>query len=285
MALGASRRVARPDHRRAAPRTGARRQPPDADSGRRDGRTASPCARPIRSSRTPSFRPPTRSRSTGTRTRVCAACAARRSYRRSSRVAGSSSCSTARPCRAASARSSSYASASTRIGRRPVVQVPHAAHAGLVGLLEAAEARAQRRVEGRALDGVAELGRLEDRVLLGVDADADVVAAPRQVVRRVGAPVTAALVAVGEAGGRAVVAGRDDPLVGDEHGADVAAQARGSLTSRHGQEHEVLLGGGAHRGAAGVGSIRGRRRRRVHACSVPGHGRRRPPAAGAMRCA
>src|SRR6185437_10767308 len=115
------------------------------------------------------------------------------------------------------------------VARRPLVQVADAADAGLVELLQAAEAGPQRRVAASRLDGVAEPGCLEQGVLLGVDADADVVAAAALVVLGVGAALAAALVAVAEAGRCAVVSGRDDALVCDEHRADVTAEAHGAL--------------------------------------------------------
>src|SRR3954451_12642003 len=49
------------------------------------------------------------------------------------------------------------------LGRLPRVQVAHLDHAGLMQLLEAAEARPQRRVAGGAVGGVAQPRRLQQR--------------------------------------------------------------------------------------------------------------------------
>ncbi len=105
----------------------------------------------------------------------------------------------------------------------------------------------------RALHGVADLGRLQQGVLLGMDADADVVAVALGVILGVGAAVAAALVAVREAGRCAVVAGGDDPLVGDQDRAHVAAQAGRPLAGRHREQHEVLLTRGAGLRTSAIG--------------------------------
>ena len=76
-------------------------------------------------------------------------------------------------------------------------------------LIGAAEAGTRSGEEIRARDRRAGAGGREQRVLLGVDADADVVRGARFVVPAVRAALAAALVAVGHARGRAVVAGRD----------------------------------------------------------------------------
>ena len=96
---------------------------------------------------------------------------------------------------------------------------------------------------------LAEAGGGEDGVLLGVDADADVVrtAAERGVGVALRAAVAAALAAVGHAERGAVVAGADHPTLAGDHRADAAAEAVGAGARRQGdqQEVEVLVGAGA----------------------------------------
>ena len=88
-------------------------------------------------------------------------------------------------------------------GRLPGVEEDDALGARLAQLLEAAEAGAQRRVAVRALERVAEPGGLQDRVLLGVHADADVVGRAARVLLAVGAAVAALLARRCSAGSRA----------------------------------------------------------------------------------
>ena len=73
------------------------------------------------------------------------------------------------------------------------MQVADLADVRLQQLLQAAEAGLQRRVHRAAVDGDAEAGRGEQRILFGVDADADVIALARCVLFRLGAAVTAAV--------------------------------------------------------------------------------------------
>ena len=126
---------------------------------------------------------------------------------------------------------------------------------GLAQLLEAAEARPQRRVAVRAVERVAEARRLQDRVLLGVHADADVVGRSRRILLAMGAAMAALLlrVAAREAARRAVVARGDDAALAHEHGADVAPEALRALARRDREEHEVLVPVGPAATAAQVG--------------------------------
>ena len=134
-------------------------------------------------------------------------------------------------------------------------------------LLETAEARPQRGEAAGAVRGVAEPGCLQERVLLGVDADAHVVARAARVAVGLGAAVAAALVgaATRKAPRRAVVAGRDDAAVEHEHGADVASEALGALPRRDGEQHEVLV---ARRAACARAEIRTSRVEILHHRSV-----------------
>ena len=113
------------------------------------------------------------------------------------------------------------------------------ANARLDRLLGAAEARAQRRVERAAVRGVAVAGGHDDRVLLGVDADAGVVAGAGRGVR--GAARAAAVAAVGDTHRRAVVAGGDDRFLDHDEGADPPADAVRSRAHRPRDPHVVLV--------------------------------------------
>src|SRR5262249_16588691 len=118
-------------------------------------------------------------------------------------------------------------------------KVVHTLDLRLQEFLGAGEAWLHGRVEDRALDRDAEAGRRQECVLLGMNADAEVVGRPRGILLRVGAPITPAVHAVGRSAGRTVVAGRDDSLILHQDGADRALLAVGAL--RHGlrDRHEV----------------------------------------------
>ena len=144
------------------------------------------------------------------------------------------------------------------VAGRPRVEVDDALHPGLAQLLEAAEAGAQRRVAVPAVERVAQPGRLQDRVLLGVHADAHVVGRAARILVAVGAAMAALLlrVAAQEPARRAVVARRDDAALAHDHGADVAPDALGALARRDRDEHEVLVPVGPAATAAQIGLTR-----------------------------
>ena len=126
--------------------------------------------------------------------------------------------------------------------RLPRLQIADLAHVRLQQFLQAAEAGLQRRVHRAAGDGDAEAGRGEQRVLLGVDADADVIAFARWVLLRVRAAMTAAVRAVAHLRWRAVVAGAEDAALADDDGADAAAGATRARTHGQRDPHEVGVG-------------------------------------------
>src|SRR5580700_6618287 len=104
------------------------------------------------------------------------------------------------------------------------MEVAHLADPRLEHLLEAAEAGLRGRGHRRAERLLSEACRGEQRVLLGVHADADVVGAPAQsVVVAARASMAAALGTVGHAEGRAVVPGAQDARVAGDDGADAAS--------------------------------------------------------------
>ena len=141
---------------------------------------------------------------------------------------------------------------------RPRIEVDDALHPGLAQLLETAEARAQRRVAVPAVERVAQPGRLQNRVLLGVHADAHVVGRAARILVAMGAAVAALLlrVAAQEPARRAVVARRDDAALAHDHGTDVAPEALGALARRDRDEHEVLVPVGPAAAASQIGLTR-----------------------------
>ena len=95
-----------------------------------------------------------------------------------------------------------------------------------------------RRAEGL----LTEACRGEQRVLLGVHADADVVrAAAQAVVVAPRAAVAAALGAVGHAERRAVVPGAEHARVAGDHRADAASEAVGARARGERDQQEVLI--------------------------------------------
>src|SRR4051812_23081902 len=141
-----------------------------------------------------------------------------------------------------------------RVGVHPVVQVVDGVHAGLEQLLGAAEAGAHGGVHGAPLHRDPEARRRQQRVLLRVHADAQVVAGARRVLVAVGAAVAPALRAVGHVRRRAVVAGGDDVAVLHDHRAHAVAGAVRAAAHRQRDAHEVLVqvgtGAGGHRQGA-----------------------------------
>ena len=163
--------------------------------------------------------------------------------------------------------------------RLPRVQEDDALDARLAELLEAAEARPQRREAVRAVERVSEPRGLQDRVLLGMHADAHVVGRAGRVLLAVGAAVAAplALVAARKAARRPVVARGDDALLAHDHRADVAAHALRALARRDRDQHEVLVPVRPAAAVADVGLTRVAAHRasigaRLHRSYAPGHG-------------
>src|SRR5690606_25513274 len=130
-----------------------------------------------------------------------------------------------------------------RIRGVPWMQVAHATDLRLQQLLRAAEARLHRRIEHGAGDRDAEARGSDERVLLGVNADADVVTGGRPVPVAIRAPLAATVEAVDHTGRRAVVAGRDDAIVENQDRADAVAEAVRAGTHGHGNAHVVLRPG------------------------------------------
>ena len=122
-----------------------------------------------------------------------------------------------------------------------------AAEPDLHQLFEAVEARLDRRVEEGAIERGPEARRGQHRVLLGVDAQADVVELARQ--RCVGLLATyrassAAAFRVGAVrvpGRRAVVTAAKDPVVADDDGADPRPQALRAGFDHHRQAHVEVV--------------------------------------------
>src|SRR5438552_15079130 len=91
--------------------------------------------------------------------------------------------------------------------RLPGVQVADFSHVRLQQLFQAAEAGLERAVERAPFCGDAEARRGEDRILLSMDADAEVVAFAGGTRVGIGAAVAAALFAVAHLRWRAVISG------------------------------------------------------------------------------
>src|SRR5205823_1980658 len=124
--------------------------------------------------------------------------------------------------------------------RLVLVLVEDAADAGVDQHFEAVNARRVGDVDVRVANARPVLGRLRDRVDLGVDrAKAVLLGLARRRPRRV--DEAARFRAMRQAGRRAVVARREDVLVADDHGADLGTAARGSLRHLTGDGEEVLM--------------------------------------------
>src|SRR5699024_5060384 len=104
---------------------------------------------------------------------------------------------------------------------RVALAVDHAGNAGIDDHLRADDAGLVRAVERGVLNGHAQLRRLDDGVLLGVDGVAKLVPRARGDALLF-AHALAALNAGADARGRAVVAGGEYALVFDDHRADLA---------------------------------------------------------------
>ena len=120
-----------------------------------------------------------------------------------------------------------------------VATVDDLLYAGVDDQLRASEARGNRDVDRAARDGVAVIGGLADRVLLGVSAEA--LLEVRAALRRPGAPRAAASKAVLHAARSAVVAGGEDVVVLHDDGANRTAQAIATLGDDFRDLHKVLV--------------------------------------------
>ena len=105
--------------------------------------------------------------------------------------------------------------------------------------LRTRQARRNRHIRRRPVDGVAVLGRLADRILLGMDAQALVeMLAALRLARATRAP---ALEAVPDAVGSSVLARRKDVAVADDYRADMATRAVRTRCDDVRQLHEVFI--------------------------------------------
>ena len=112
-------------------------------------------------------------------------------------------------------------------------------YAGVDDELRAGEAGGNRYVDRAARDGVAVVGGLADRVLLGVGAEAFLEMGPA--FRRCRAARAAAGEAVLDAARSAVVAGGEDVVVLHHDRADAPAHAVAALRDDRRDLHEVLV--------------------------------------------
>ena len=126
-----------------------------------------------------------------------------------------------------------------RVEERVLARVDDLLDAGVDEKLRAREARRDRDVRRPPVDGVPVLGRLADRVLLGVDAEALV--EMRAALRLPRAARTPPFEAVLHVVRGAVVAGREDVAVLDDHRADMTARAVRARGDDVRQRHEVLV--------------------------------------------
>lgn len=111
---------------------------------------------------------------------------------------------------------------------------------GLKHFLHAAETGLSGGVDRAAFELDAEARGGEERVLLGVNADADVVGGAGGVALvAIEAAETAAVGAVLHARWSAVVAGGDDVFIEDNDGANFLSAAIGALADGHGDAEEV----------------------------------------------
>lgn len=118
--------------------------------------------------------------------------------------------------------------------------------------LGAHRAGERRGVDRGAVDAHAEVRRLRDGVLLGMDASAQLVPSARRYVHLLSD--ASHLLAVAGALGRTVVSGGENPLVLDDDGSDLPSQTGGSGRYQTGHLHEILvIAGSVHGGCIAEG--------------------------------
>src|SRR5262245_25419114 len=149
-----------------------------------------------------------------------------------------------------------------RIGR----VVGHLVDPGVDDHLRAHQAGREGRVQGAAAHRDAVEGRLRDRVLLAVRAQALVEARPA--LREGVAARAAALVAVARPARGAVVAGRDDAPVARDHRGDLALHAVAARRDHARDRHEVLVPARALEAEALLEQLLERRVQRLQAAVV-----------------
>lgn len=110
----------------------------------------------------------------------------------------------------------------------------------------------RRGIDGGAVDAHAEVRRLRDGVLLGMDASAQLVPSARRYIHLLSdAPH---LLAMASALGRTVVSCGENPLVFDDDGSDLSPQTGGSCRYQTGHLHEILvIAGSIHSGCIAEG--------------------------------
>ena len=116
-------------------------------------------------------------------------------------------------------------------------------HAAVDEHFAALQAGVRRTVDIAPQNGDTVRRGLDDAVLPGVGAAADLMALSRGDMQFV--PEAADIEAVAHAGGRAVVSGGQDALVLDEDAPDPAADAGGALADHIGDAHEIFRPGQA----------------------------------------
>ena len=108
-------------------------------------------------------------------------------------------------------------------------------------LLGAAETRPHGRVHGASFDGDAKSRRGQNRILLRVHANAQVVPASGRIFVAIRAAMASAVEAIGHVLWRAVISGGNDSAVQRDDRADPASQAVRPFPYGNGDAHQVFI--------------------------------------------
>ena len=125
----------------------------------------------------------------------------------------------------------------------PIVDVVNRMNFGLEQGFCTIETRPQSGIDNSILDGIAKSSRGNQRILLGMYADANVVPNAGAVSLSTLATYAAPVKAIGHSFGCPIVPRRDDAIVLNDHGADPPAQAVRLPADSHGNTHVVIVSG------------------------------------------
>src|SRR5208337_2930962 len=123
----------------------------------------------------------------------------------------------------------------------PIMNVVNRVNLGLKQYFCAIETRPKRRIHNGILNGISKSSCGDQRVLLGVDAYADVISNACLICFFILTTYAAAIKAIGHSFGRPIVASGDDAIAFDDHGADSPAHAIRLLAHGHGDTHVVII--------------------------------------------
>src|SRR5512133_4038924 len=121
--------------------------------------------------------------------------------------------------------------------------VDHGGYSGVDDHFCADDTGHRGAVQGGAVNVGAVLGGLDDGVLLGVQAAAELVALPGRDIEPLAQ--AAGRITVGNAGRNPVVSGGQDVAILDQHSTNLSAQTGGAGGHQVGDIHEILIPGGS----------------------------------------